>query len=160
MANQIHVQVKVMEKQKPRKTIARQIEVEGRSGKGRWSRPVKRRQDKKPYIPRMRGRERLASQILTILPFAQGLVVLYQPKRARSLQQPLLEAKQLLIKALFFFKMYTEIYKKLATDKSKEKKNCTRKKVKFQIASKFSKYEFYLSGRTTNIYHILINETN
>ena len=70
----------------------------------------------------MRGRERLASQILTVLPFAQGLVVLYQPKRAGSLQQPLLEAKQFLIKALFFLECtprYTKSWQQINPKRKK-----------------------------------------
>lgn len=39
---------------------------------------------------------------LTVQPLAQDLFVLYQLKNTGSLQQPLLGAKQLLIKALFF----------------------------------------------------------
>ena len=46
--------------------------------------------------------ETLASQTLTVSPSVQGLVVLYQLKRTGSLPQPRLQAKQLLIKALFF----------------------------------------------------------
>ena len=74
--------------------------MEGRNGKGRRSRHGKRAQGTiKPQNEAKTG----ASQILTVPPAAQGLVVLYQPKRTGSLPQALLQAKQFLIKALFFF---------------------------------------------------------
>lgn len=103
------------------KTIARQTKVEGRNGKGRRSRHGKRA--RQGTIKPQNEAETVDSQILTVPPAVQGLVVLYQPKRTGSLPQPLLQAKQFLIKALFFFLECTwRQYKKLATDKSKEKK--------------------------------------
>lgn len=99
------------------------------------------RQDKKPYVPKTRGRETSFSRFLTVLPFTQGLVILYQLKTGGSPQQPLLEAKQFLVKAFFFLRMCFKINKKLATDKFKEEKKLYHKESEISISQKLSKYE-------------------
>ena len=100
MANQMHLQVKVMKKQK-----LKNYSKANRSGREKQERQMEQTwkdRARQGTINPQNETETLASQTLTVSPSVQGLVVLYQLKRTGSLPQPRLQAKQLLIKALFF----------------------------------------------------------
>ena len=94
------LQVKVMKKQK-----LKNYSKANRSGREKQERQMEQTwkdRARQGTINPQNETETLASQTLTVSPSVQGLVVLYQLKRTGSLPQPRLQAKQLLIKALFF----------------------------------------------------------